>query len=214
MTKRKLNQYLLDVKFSSTVISMFAIEAIRRILLCTSHGGILLLNVEAAHEISLSNNSINNDTVFDDGLEYILIEIPIKINTSMILQSRYEKNFDLWIGSENSEIFCFSLKSMKLTGSYIHTSSHHFVTNSIFTLAPNSKLAAKINLPPINKTDPLNVTILKTNPNDTFFLWSYVYPGSTIFLWNHVSKKIMSAYNCLRAFEDLNFQPIGTFIFY
>ena len=53
----------------------------------------------------------------------------------------------------------------------------------------------------------LTVTLLKNNPNDTFFLWSYVYPGTTIFLWNHVSKKIMSAYNCLRAFDDLGFKP-------
>jgi hypothetical protein len=92
---------------------------------------------------------------------------------------------------------------MKLIGSYLHTTSHHFVTNSI--------LQAKITSnPSINE---LNVTILKSNPNDTFFLWSYIYPGSpTIYLWNHVSKKVMSAYNCLKAFDDLNFKQTSIYL--
>ncbi len=205
LTKRKLNQYLLDVKLAGQVVSMYGMESLKRVLVCTMSGSILILNVEMAHEISVSGNRLENDLAFDEGLEYVLVEIPIQINTCLILQTRYEKNFDLWIGSEKAEIFCFSLKEMKLTGSYIHTSSHHYVTNSMFTLTNNPKISVQA----IGKTDKLNVAILKTNPNDTFFLWSYVHPGYTIFLWNHVSKKIMSAYNCLRAFEDLHFQPVS-----
>ena len=36
-------------------------------------------------------------------------------------------------------------------------------------------------------------------------------PGSTIYLWNHVAKKIMSAYNCRKAFDDLNFKQSSDF---
>lgn len=207
VSKRKLNQYLLDVKLTANVVSMFPLETVRRILICTSNGSILLINTELAHQISLENNSSDCEKLFDTELEYVLIDIPIKICSTTLLQSRHDKNFDLWIGSENTEIFCFSLKSMKLTGSYLHSSSHHFVTNSVLNL--QTPLSTKINLPNINKEDVLSVTVLKNNPNDTFFLWSYVYPGTSIFLWNHVSKKIMSAYNCLRAFEDLKFKPLG-----
>lgn len=207
ISKRKLNQYLLDVKLTANVVSMFALETVRRILICTSNGSILLISAELAHQISLKKNTPDSEKLFDSKLEYILIDIPIRICTTMLLHSRYGKDFDLWIGSENTEIFCFSLKSMTLTGSYLHSSSHHFVTNSVVN--SHAAHSAKINLAPINKGDVLSVTVLKNNPNDTFFLWSYVYPGTTIFLWNHVSKKIMSAYNCLRAFEDLNFKPIG-----
>ena len=103
----------------------------RRILLCTTNGQILLINTELANQISLKNNSMDGENLFDTELEYILIDIPIKICACMLLQLRHEKNFDLWIGSENTEIFCFSLKLMKLTGSYLHSASHHFVSNSL-----------------------------------------------------------------------------------
>jgi len=205
LTKRKLNQYLLDVRLSGEVVSMCGMESSQRLLVCTESGSILILNVEVAHGISAGGNKLENDVLFEEGLEYVLVEIPIRINTALILQNRNEKGFDLWMGSEKSEIFCFSLREMKLTGSYIHTSSHHYVTNSMFTPAANSKIC----VPAVSRSETLNVAILRTNPSDTFFLWSYVHPGYTIFLWNHVSKKIMSAYNCLRAFEDLQFQPLS-----
>ena len=61
---------------------------------------------------------------------------------------------------------------MKLVGSYLHTTSHHFVANSIL----NSKLNAnQANC--AGDAPGLNVTILKSNINDSFFLWSYIYPG-------------------------------------
>jgi hypothetical protein len=62
---------------------------------------------------------------------------------------------------------------------------------------------------PLNKIElqqNSNVTLIRTTQIDSFFLWSYVYPGSTVYLWNHVSKKIMSSYNCLKAFDELNFK--------
>lgn len=89
-TKRKLNQYLLDANLTSPIVSMFPLENLRRILLCTSNGSLLLINVEAAHELSLSNNSVDV-CLTDHELGYVLIEIPIKINTCLILPSRYEK---------------------------------------------------------------------------------------------------------------------------
>ena len=62
---------------------------------------------------------------------------------------------------------------MKLVGSYLHTTSHHFLTNSIL----NSKL--NVNQASYDGDAPsLNVTILKSNINDSFFLWSYIYPGT------------------------------------
>ena len=91
ITKRKLNQYLLDVKLTSKIVVMAALESLRKLLICTGSGSILLLNAEQAHEISSRNNPIENDNLFENELEYVLIDVPIKINTSLILQSRYEK---------------------------------------------------------------------------------------------------------------------------
>lgn len=127
------------------------------------------------------------------------------------MPTRYDKNYDLWLGSENGEIFCFSLKDMRLTGSYLHSSSHHYLSNSLTSNRPHlnsgefSSSPSKLSIIP-SETQDSNVTLIKTTPNDTFFLWSYVYPGSTVFLWNHVSKKIMSAYNCKKAYEELSFK--------
>ena len=75
----------------------------------------------------------------------------------------------------------------------------------MLTNSSSSKESGKIKIAQTEEAS-LNVTIIKTTPTDTFFLWSYVYPGSTVYLWNHVSRKIMSAYNCRKAFDELNFK--------
>ena len=92
---------------------------------------------------------------------------------------------------------------MRLLGSYLHSTSHHYQTNTMMTLASGSGSAGT----EASLNDSSHVTLLRTTPNDTFFLWSYVYPGSTVYLWNHASKKIMSAFNLKKAFTDLNFTP-------
>jgi hypothetical protein len=175
---------------------MVSIESFNRILLCSSNGMIILINTESAHNLSLKNNDFNFDNILDTELEYYLNDISIKIFTTQLIPTRFDKSFDLWIGSNDGEIFCFSLKTMKLTGSYLHSTSYHYVNNSITRSSMSSIIQ-------VNENKESNVIMLRTTPSDTFFLWSYIYPGTTIFLWNHVSKKIMSAYNCKRAFDEL-----------
>jgi hypothetical protein len=90
------------------------------------------------------------------------------------------------MGSENAEIFCFSLKHQKLTGSFLHTSSHHYLTSSVLAgrnSTNNAFLTNEMQSMSIanNHNENLNVTIIKNTPADTFFLWSYVYPGKSIF---------------------------------
>lgn len=194
----------MKVETSGEVVSINPIDSLNQILLCTSKGLIMTLILKETSK------------PFAQDFQYSIHDLCIKCNTTLLLPSRYDnKSFDLWIGSDNSEIFCFSLKTMKLTGSYLHCSSHHFLTNSLLNTptSPRSSTPFSFPLEPSETPKELNVTVLKTTLVDTFFLWSYVYPGSTIYLWNHVSKKIMSAYNCRKSFEDLNFSQTSKFIF-
>jgi hypothetical protein len=79
---------------------------------------------------------------------------------------------------------------MRLTGSYLHTSSHHFLTNSLLSNRNSAYGSACVDLgmssssPDMvtvsDATVPHDVTLIKTTLTDSFFLWSYVYPG-TIF---------------------------------
>lgn len=173
-TYRKINQYLLDIKSLATITAMFAIENSFRLLLCSSNGMIVLINTESAHNLSFKNNDLNYDSCLDAELEYYINDIAIKINTALLIPTRFEKSFDLWMGSSDSEIFCFSLKAMKITGSYLHSTSYHYLTNSV--LQPSASMSTRNSLIS-NETKESNVTILRTTPNDTFFLWSYVNPG-------------------------------------
>lgn len=207
---KKISDYMLDITSKSGVVSMFPLQNTNQILICTTSGVIMVLKVDLFHSLSLRNNNFdhNNEPGLNDELEYFVIDLSIKVNTSIVLPTRYDKNYDLWLGSENSEIFCFSLKDLRLTGSYLHSSSHHYLSNSLTSNRYSSEISSspsKLSVIPTESQDS-NVTLIKTTPNDTFFLWSYVYPGSTIFLWNHVSKKIMSAYNCKKAYEELGFK--------
>jgi hypothetical protein len=72
---------------------MFALESIRKILLVSYGGTILLLNVEQTHEISLHNNEMSA-SMFDIDLDYFVTDITYKINTSIILPTRYDKKFN------------------------------------------------------------------------------------------------------------------------
>lgn len=80
------------------------------------------------------------------------------------------------MGSDNGEIFSFSLKTMKLTGSYLHSSSHHYL-NSVNNNSPMHGVRQSLSNISNNMTDysnsetdakSINVTIIKTTPNDTF----------------------------------------------
>jgi len=211
-TYRLIYQYALDINIKSKFVCMFGMEDMSQILLCTENGMILLLKLDRLHVLSARNN--DDFDLVDKELEYLLIDVSLKVNTCIVLHSRHEKNYDLWIGSTHGEIFCFSLKFMKLIGSYLHSTSHYCLNaahtstpkklNNQFSFENNnsksSSLAKEVKLES-NLIDG-DVTIIKSTQSDAFFLWSYVCPGSTIFLWNHVSKKIMSSYNCQRAFEE------------
>jgi hypothetical protein len=190
---------------------MIPLESMIQMCICTVNGSILLLKIGHLHEISLKNNRFDrNEPNLSNELEYTLVDLHLKVNTCIIVPTRFDKNYDLWMGSEHGEIFCFSLKTMNFTGSYSHSSSHHYLSNSLLNNrgSMSSELSSspsKISVIPADTQDT-NVTLIKATQTDTFFIWSYVYPGSTIFLWNHVSKKIMSAYNCRKAYEELNFK--------
>lgn len=192
---------------------MIPLENTLQVLMCTLNGSILLLKIDFFHGISLKNNRFDrNDANLANELEYTLLDLHLKVNTCIIVPTRFDKNYDLWMGSEHGEIFCFSLKTMNFTGSYSHSSSHHYLSNSLLNNRASmnhemSSSPSKISVIP-SDTQDTNVTLIKATQTDTFFIWSYVYPGSTIFLWNHVSKKIMSAYNCRKAYEELNFKEI------
>jgi hypothetical protein len=199
------------------IVSMFSLENLHQILICTAAGKLLLLQIDLFHNLSVKNNKLDDNFSLNNEFSYVLYDLTIKVNTVTVLSTRYEKNYDLWIGSDNAEIFCFSLKSQRLTGSFLHTSSHHYLTSSVLgggggggrSNSNTASLASdmrSLSLANKDSEKDLNVTIIKTTPADTFFLWSYVHPGSTIYLWNYVSKKIMSAYNCRKAFEELNFK--------
>ncbi|CAF0874165.1 unnamed protein product, partial [Brachionus calyciflorus] len=201
-TYKKVNQYILDINLetSGKIVSIHPIEQIKQIILITSKGLILYLYL---NEASL-HKELNNNEEF----KYFIQDLTIDCYTSLLLPSRYDnKSYDLWLGSSKSEVFIYSLKNMKLIESYLHTSSHHFLTNSNLNLQQQSPTNKTLefnfqNQEQNEESNELNVVILKTTQIDTFFLWSYVYPGSTIYLWNHVSKKIMSAYNCRKSFEE------------
>lgn len=171
-TYRKISQYLLDIKSLSNIVSMFAIENAKQLLLCSSNGMIVQINLELFHAMSLENNDMKYDDLLSNELEYYINDIGIKINTALLIPTRTDKSLDLWMGSSESEIFSFSLRSMKLTGSYLHSTSYHYLTNSLLvsSTSKNSIFSAKEN-------KQSEVTILKTTTTDTFFLWSYVYPG-------------------------------------
>ncbi len=172
-TYRKINQYLLDIKSLSNIIAMFAIENAYRLLLCSSNGMIVLINAESAHNLSLRNNDLNFENCLDSELEYYINDISIQITTAILIPTRFDKSFDLWMGSSDSEIFCFSLKSMKITGSYLHSTSYHYLANSVLQPSTSSMRNSVL----ANENKESNVTILRTTPNDTFFLWSYINPG-------------------------------------
>lgn len=181
---------------TDTIISMYSVEPLQQILLVTSNGKIMQLQIDLFHSLSVKNNKIEDSFSFGNDFNYYVHDLDLSLSSSILLPTRYDKTFDLWLGScFNAEIFCFSLKSMSLTGSYLHAANNHYLTvqNRIQNSGNYEEKA-------------FNVSLMRTTQTDTFFLWSYVYPGSTVYLWNHVSKKVMSAYNCLKAFEDLSFK--------
>jgi hypothetical protein len=207
---RLIYQYALDINIKAKFIYMIGMEDMSQILLCTENGIILLLKLDRLHALSAKNN--DDFELVDKELEYLLVDVSLKVNTCIVLPNRYEKSCDLWIGSEHGEIFCFSLKSMKIVGSYLHSTNHHYLNaantstpkklNYTFGFDNNNKSSLTTETKLESNLIDGDVTIIKNTPSDAFFLWSCI--GSTIYLWNHVSKKIMGSYNCQRAFDDLN----------
>jgi hypothetical protein len=209
-TFQKITDYYLGYLSKSQVVAMFSLESLLKLLVCTSDGSILLLKVDFLHGISLKSNRFNKSDplLLLQEPEYQLNDLQLKVNACILLPTRFDKSYDLWMGSENGEIFCFSLKTMKLTASYLHSSSHHYLSNSLLT-SRQFEFSASTASSAETMGQESNVTLLKATSTDTFFIWSYVHPGSTVYLWNHVSKKIMSAYNCRKAFEELNFKELA-----
>jgi hypothetical protein len=88
-----LYQYAIDLRIESQIVSMTSLEPMHQILICTSDGQILQLQIDLFHDLSIRNNNIENDFIIqnDDDFIYILYDLRIKIKTCLILQSRYEQ---------------------------------------------------------------------------------------------------------------------------
>ncbi len=86
-------QYAIDLRIESQIVSMTSLEPMHQILICTSDGQILQLQIDLFHDLSIRNNNIENDFIIqnDDDFIYILYDLRIKIKTCLILQSRYEQ---------------------------------------------------------------------------------------------------------------------------
>jgi hypothetical protein len=102
---------------------------------------------------------------------------------------------------------------MRVVATFLHSANHHYLSSTLTTTKSNefsqsTQQSLRNSIVP-SETNGSAVTLIKTSQNDTFFLWTYVYPGTTIFLWNYVSKKIMSTYNCRKALDELNFKSNG-----
>ncbi len=82
---------MLDVNINSSIVNMFPLENIRKILLVSSNGFIVLIDVDLTHELSLVNNDILFEKNMPVELDYFITDISIKVNTAIVLPTRYEK---------------------------------------------------------------------------------------------------------------------------
>lgn len=78
---------------------MFSLPEQRQILLCASNGKIMLLQVDLFHNLSLKGNQIDDSFMLNDEFSYCTYDLSIKINTSVLLPSRYDKKYSMLIFS-------------------------------------------------------------------------------------------------------------------
>lgn len=69
---------------------MYSLENIGQIVLCNSNGLLILLKVNSFHALSLRNNKIDENINLEDDLNYFIIDLSIKVNTTILLPSRYD----------------------------------------------------------------------------------------------------------------------------
>lgn len=92
-TYRKLNQFMVNLpEPKSAIVSMYSLENIAQILLCTANGLLIVLRVDSFHALSMRNNKLDeagNSASIDD-MSYFLINLEVKVNTTVLLPSRYD----------------------------------------------------------------------------------------------------------------------------
>ena len=78
---KKISDYMLDITSKSAVVSMYPLQNMSQILVCTESGIIMMLKVDLFHRLSLRNNNFdhNNEPGLNDELEYVVIDLAIKV---------------------------------------------------------------------------------------------------------------------------------------
>jgi hypothetical protein len=70
---------------------MFSLENLHQILVCTATGKIILLQIDLFHNLSVKNNKLDDNFSLNDEFNYIMYDLSIKVNTTIILPTRYDK---------------------------------------------------------------------------------------------------------------------------
>ena len=224
---------MLDIKPDVSIVAMYALENSAQMLVCTSSGLFAFLALGTLHDMSVATNSSHKQQHHQQqhprrhrrhqqqpqqqqqqpkapkDLEYTVYDLEIKVYSTAIIPTRYDKSYDVWMGSDNGEMLCFSLKSMQITGQYSHNSDHHYLTSALISSASASSSNSMRNAAAAAASATSNarrastfqasdnsaeskVTLIKTSQNDTFFLWSYVYPG--ILLYSYISVSFIRSF--------------------
>ena len=89
-----MNQFIVNVPDRKPeIIAMYPMENVSQILLCNANGLLILIKVDSFHTLSTRNNKIETAAFanpFDADISYFLIDLSIKVNTSVLLPSRYD----------------------------------------------------------------------------------------------------------------------------
>jgi hypothetical protein len=90
-TYNKVNQYYIDFpNMQSNVISMHPFETTNQILICSSNGILLFLDLNIKQNL---NASINKNSNSINEIEYLLYDLSVKVYSTIILPTRYDKKY-------------------------------------------------------------------------------------------------------------------------
>jgi hypothetical protein len=91
-TYSKINQYYIDLpSMGSNIISMHPFETTNQILICSSNGILLFLDLNNKQNTNSSINKNKNDNNNTNEIEYLLYDLSVKIYSTIILPTRYDK---------------------------------------------------------------------------------------------------------------------------
>jgi hypothetical protein len=115
-TYSKITQYYIDLSSMQTnIISMHPFETTNQILICSSNGILIFLdlNIKQSSVASIDKNKNNNNEI-----EYLLYDLSVKIYSTIILPTRYDKKYSNFF-FENFKQFKF-INIFKLTIAMIY----------------------------------------------------------------------------------------------